>query len=170
MGRKKEPEKKQFGRRLIQYRNGVKITQTVLDSLEEYEGNSEEIDEFGFTFLVSNPNYSEVYTVSKQDIEKYGDRLMDEFRVCPSVASVVARLRYGMTANEVNISQLPVIPIMEYKLVPTGNIYYFDPTIPIEEEKNLRRIWLKNKHRAEARWQKKRQKALEQQEQKEKKK
>lgn len=147
MGKNTAP-KKEYGREIHQFHNGHELVFTKLDQLEEYENNVSELDEYAFAYLSNSPKYSSVYTVSGRDLDLYSDSRMDEFRVIPSIASVIAHLRYGFKMREIDPTTLPVIPIMEYKLVPTGNIYYFDPALPPEEESKKRHSWkvLRNYH------------------------
>lgn len=134
--------KKTYGREEIKCTGGAKLIFTKLDSLEEYEEKAAELDEYAATYLMMLQDNSCVYTVTGRDLELYGDSWLDWFRVCPSVASVVQRLRYGITeTHKLDPTTLPVIPIMEYKLVPTGNIYFYDPALPPEEERHKRDLW-----------------------------
>lgn len=142
---------KRVGRIELKYSNGNHLTFTVLDTEEEYLQHVEELDEYSFAYLANNPNYSAVYTVTPQHMEAYGSGRLAEFRVVPSVACAVSQLRLGIEKHGFDPKDVPVIPIMEYKLVPTGEVYYFDPAQPPGEEKIERQRWRDAKRHREKR-------------------
>lgn len=105
-----------------------------LDTEEEYEEHSAIVDYGNFyQFMDKCPS---VYATTA-DNEKYGSDRLKSRKFFPYIGAVENCLVTGIRLQEFDPQLVPLIPIVEYKLVPTGNVIYFDSTLSEEERARL---------------------------------
>lgn len=126
-----------------------------LDTEEEYEAGTiaGEYGEF-WRFMDDCPS---VWAVSN-DSERYLSDSGKKRKLYPRRHQVIEEIEKGISRQEMDHELVPLIPIMEYKLVPTGNVVYYDPLstpydrkmMRLEEERQAR---IDNKNKRKNEWQ-----------------
>lgn len=106
-----------------------------LDSEEEYEKKAFEIDLMDFYKFLEN--CQSVWTFTPQD-EKYICPKWKKERFFGSAGLLDSVIEYSIKSKGLNIYELPLIAMVEYKLVPTGNIEYFDPLLTAKQRRDKR--------------------------------
>lgn len=141
----------------IQFLSDRKINElhTHLDTEEEYEADTiaGEYGEF-WRFMDNCPSMWAVSNDSERYLSDSGKRR----KLYPRRHQVIEEIEKGISRQEIDHELVPLIPIMEYKLVPTGNIVYYDPLstsydrkmMRLEEEKQAR---IDNKKKRKNEWQ-----------------
>lgn len=94
-----------------------------IDSEEEYVEKSTDIDLYEFNRFLDQ--CESVWTVTPTDF-RYGDTKLQRKKFFSTAGLVDNCLAQGIKKKEIPAEDVPLIPIIEYKLVPTGNIIYFD--------------------------------------------
>lgn len=108
---------------------------TKLDSLEEYEEKSDFIDLCDFYKYIDG--MQSVWGVAPID-EKYIQYKRKFRKLYGSAGMVDVVLTLGIKEQGIDPSTVPLIPIMEYKLVPTGNVEYYDATLTPNQRRGRR--------------------------------
>lgn len=115
----------------------AQATAIKLDTLEEYEERSLYPDEIvGFIYDIMDECPS-VYGVPPNFL-RY---CMKTFQIHPLAGSpgiVDHAIERGLKDQGANWDNIPMIPIMEYKLVPTGYINWFDPRLNTNQRRDRR--------------------------------
>lgn len=107
-----------------------------LQSLEEYEEQS--LDATYYDFYHFLDGCQTVYSLSSYDMSTYANSELN-FRKYVGAAGVVDRcLTDGIRKKELAKGDVPLIPILEYKLVPTGHIEWYDATLSADARRNRR--------------------------------
>lgn len=120
-----------------------------LDTEEEYEEHSEIVDYGNFyRFMDQCPS---VYATTS-DNEKYGSDRLKSRKLFPYIAAVERCLAAGIRLQEFDPALVPLIPIVEYKLVPTGNVFYFDPMLTQEQREQMQKERITQERKKKARW------------------
>ena len=142
------------GNPIQRFSNGViNENELFMDSMEEYEEKSVMVDYADFYRFMDN--CPSVYATSA-DNEKYGSDRLKARKFFARPAMVERCLEAGIRDQGFNRDIVPLIPIVEYKLVPTGYVEYFDPRLTPEErqeerlkknelEKKRKKTWLHKK-------------------------
>lgn len=120
-----------------------------LDTAEDYEEHSEIVD-YGDFYRFMDSCQSVYATTS--DNEKYGSDKLKSRKLFPFVGAVERCLAVGIRLQEFDPALIPLIPIVEYKLVPTGNVVYFDPNLTDEEREQAKKERLAQERNRKARW------------------
>lgn len=108
-----------------------------LDTLEGYEEKSFEVDMRDFYQFMQG--CQSVWTFLPTD-EKYFSTGFQKVRFFTCPGKLDAIVTYNIKKQNMNIEDIPLIPFVEYKLVPTGNIEYYDATLTRDQRRN-RRYW-----------------------------
>ena len=119
-----------------------------LDTLEDYKKKSAKSNEYfekcrelaeeyydltGEFYNVTD-DYRRVWGVQEVD-EQYIKRTGNFKKLFGTKAILCGQLRRGIITYGYNINEVPKIACMEYILVPTGNVEYFDPQDVLKKEK-----------------------------------
>lgn len=120
-----------------------------LDTLEDYHKKSEESSEYlekcrelaeeyydltGEFYNITD-NYRHVWGVQEVD-EQYIKRTGNFKKLFGTQAILSGQLKRGILDYGYNIDEIPKIACMEYILVPTGNVEYFDPQKVCKKDKD----------------------------------
>lgn len=105
-----------------------------IDTEEEYVEKSEELDLFDFYNFMDG--CQSVYAINPVDLRYAYDKYKLPFYGSFGLAD--RAITRGITKKNIDPNTVPLIAIMEYKLVPTGNIEYYDATLTRVQRKNRR--------------------------------
>lgn len=113
---------------------------------EKYEDLSRTPDEFAIWLWQLMEQCSSVYAIPPAFF-RYGSRKLETKRVFGTAGAIDKQIEKGIREKELDRELVPLIPIMEFKLVPTGNIEYFDPNLTSDQRKKRR--YKRNKRKLE---------------------
>lgn len=105
-----------------------------IDTEEQYIEKSKEIDLFDFYNFMDG--CQSVYIINPMDAKYVLNKHRAPFYGSFGLADTA--LSMGIYRNKIDRATVPLIPIMEYKLVPTGNIEYYDATLTNVQRRNRR--------------------------------
>lgn len=108
-----------------------------MDSLEQYEEKSYEVELNDFYDFLDG--CQSVWTVAYSDLQYGDDRLINR-KFFSTAGLLDVSLSNGIKKRGLSPEEVPLIPMVEYKLVPTGNIEYYDATLTKNQRRN-KRYW-----------------------------
>ena len=108
-----------------------------IDTLEEFEETSEVVDYYDYIHFMDD--CQTVWAVPEMYRRYFPSNAPRYFAFAGEAESFINKV---LRKNEINPDTVPLIPVMEYKLVPTGYVSYYDASLTPETRK-MRRFYEK---------------------------